>query len=144
MEAPRVAAPHKSTETGGARVAAAAVPAIRGAHDGAYAGPICYGATRAEPARCYRATGTIVGNKITSRWVMGRDAKVALILAGDVNASGDARIEMEMHRNTFDGERLATIDFAGTIRNEQLNMNGTFRKGRTATRNWHKISGRQP
>jgi class 3 adenylate cyclase len=142
-EVPSAAAAHHEAAAGSAS-AAAALPAINGAYDGVYAGPICYGATQMEPARCYRATGTIAGNKIASQWVMGRDAKVALILAGDVNPSGDARIEMEMHRGTLDGERLATIDFAGTIHNGQLNMNGTFRKGRTATLNWHKISNKLP
>jgi class 3 adenylate cyclase len=143
--ASHAAAPHESPATRSVvGPPTTAVPVSRAAYDGFYAGPICYGPTRVEPARCYRATGTIAGNKITSRWVMGHDAKVALILAGEVNSSGDAKIEMEMHQGSFDGERVATIDFAGTIRNGQLNMNGTFRKGRTATLNWHKISDKQP
>jgi class 3 adenylate cyclase len=111
-----------------------------GNYDGDYSGPICYGPTKMEVARCYKAQGTIKGTKITSQWEMGHETKMIMILNGDVTPAGDVKIEMEMHRDTADGERLATIDLAGTVRNGQINTSGTFRRGRTATLNWHKVS----
>jgi class 3 adenylate cyclase len=120
------------------------VAAGAGNYDGDYSGPICYGPTKMEVARCYKAQGTIKGTKITSQWEMGHETKMTMILNGDVTPSGDVKIEMEMHRDTADGERLATIDLTGTVRNGQINTSGTFRKGRTATLNWHKISDGEP
>jgi len=120
--------------------AGAATGAGPGNFDGDYSGPICYGATKMEVARCYKAHGTIKGTKISSQWEMGHETKMIMILTGDVTPAGDVKIEMEMHRDTADGERLATIDLAGTVRNGQINTSGTFRRGRTATLNWHKIS----
>jgi class 3 adenylate cyclase len=142
-EAPRTVAPHASS-AGSTVATPMAVPASGRAYDGVYSGPICYGATRIEPARCYRAEGTVKGNKITGQWMMGHETKMAMGLAGDVSASGDVKIEMEMHRDSSDGERLATIDLTGTIRNGQINTSGTFRKGRTATLNWRKIADKAP
>jgi class 3 adenylate cyclase len=126
--------------TKGSGAAAATAAAGAGNYDGDYSGPICYGPTRMEVARCYKAQGTIKGTKITSQWEMGHETKMMMILTGDVTPAGDVKIEMEMHRDTADGERLATIDLTGTVRNGQINTSGTFRKGRTATLNWHKIS----
>jgi class 3 adenylate cyclase len=120
--------------------AAATAGAGAGTYGGDYSGPICYGPTKLEVARCYRAQGTVKGTKITSQWEMGHETKMVMILNGDVTRAGDVKIEMELHRDTADGERLATIDLTGTVRNGQLNASGTFRKGRTATLNWHKIS----
>jgi class 3 adenylate cyclase len=124
----------------GSRAAGGAAGATAGAYDGDYSGPICYGPTKMEVARCYKAQGTIKGTKITSQWEMGHETQMIMILTGDVTPAGDVKIEMEMHRDTADGERLATIDLAGTVRNGQINTSGTFRRGRTATLNWHKIS----
>jgi class 3 adenylate cyclase len=142
-EASGAAAPHALPQ-GGAVAAAATVPASGGAYDGSYSGPICYGATRIEPARCYRAEGIIKGDKITGQWIMGHETKMSMALAGDVSASGDVKIEMEMHRDSSDGERLATIDLTGTIRNGQISTSGTFRRGRSATLNWHKVPDKTP
>jgi class 3 adenylate cyclase len=139
---PGAARPTGSAATNGKGAAAVTAGASAGAgvYDGDYSGPICYGPTKMEVARCYRAQGTIKGTKITSQWEMGHDTPSVMILTGDVTSSGDVKIEMELHRNTADGERLATIDLTGTVRNGQINTSGAFRKGRTATLNWHKIS----
>ncbi len=117
-------------------------PAIHheGRNDGVYSGPICYGQTRKEPERCYHAEGTISGNKIISRWTMGREKKVDMLLDGDVERSGEVTIEIEM-RNKDDGSRLARIDLTGSLRGGLLNASGSFIKGRPATLNWHKQTG---
>ena len=106
-------------------------------YDGAYSGPICYGSTPREPERCYAATGTIIGHRISGEWMMGRASKVADSLAGDVTASGKVTMEIQMHSEA-DGSRLATIDFTGTVRDGLISATGTFRKGRAATLTWRK------
>jgi hypothetical protein len=105
-----------------------------------YSGPVCYGETRDLPERCFQAKGAISGSKITGRWPMGPKEKVSAFLAGDVSASGDVKIEIEMRREA-DSFRVALIDLTGTLRGGLINASGTFLKGRAATLNWHKNSG---
>ncbi len=120
--------------------AAAATSAVHaGPYDGVYSGPICYGETPKEPERCYQAKGTISGSKILSQWTMGREKKVNMFLDGHVAKSGDLNIEIEM-RSKSDGSRQATINLTGTLRGGLISASGSFRKGRPATLNWHKIT----
>jgi len=128
-EASRPAAPHERTERSTSR------------YDGMYSGAICYGKTPKEPERCYDAAGTITGSKIAGEWMMGHETKVAMLLAGDVATSGDVQITLEMHSETPDGTRLATIDLAGKIRDGVIDASGSFKRGRPATLNWHKNTG---
>jgi len=107
--------------------------------DGAYSGPICYGATRKEPERCYAAEGTISGDDIAGKW-MGAEKKVSTRLAGHVARSGEVKIVIEMVREA-DQSRLATIELTGTLRGGLLNASGSFLNGRPATLNWRKTSG---
>jgi class 3 adenylate cyclase len=117
--------------------AAAMPPAVSaGPYDGVYSGQICYGKTLDEPARCYRAEGTVHGYKITGQWVVMPKAGISMFLAGDVGRSGDVTIGM--HSEKPDGTLLVVIDLKGTIHDGTIKANGSFRKGRTATLDWHK------
>jgi class 3 adenylate cyclase len=127
----------RNTAATGATPAAGAGP-----RDGTYSGPICYGKTLTEPVRCFRAEGTINGSKITAHWSVGKDTGVTMFLAGDVAASGDVKIEM--HSEKADGSRIVTIDLTGTLHDQLLDASGTFRRGRSATLNWHKNSPTAP
>jgi class 3 adenylate cyclase len=122
-----------------ASAAAATAPVHAGSHDGVYSGQICYGETPKEPQRCYLAKGTISGSKIVSQWTMGKEKKVNMFLDGLVAKSGGVTIAIEM-RSPSDGSRLASIDLTGTLRGGLISATGTFKKGRPATLNWHKIS----
>jgi class 3 adenylate cyclase len=138
-EAPRLAPPNEPTK----RSAAAATPAVSaGPYDGTYSGPICFGKTPTEPVRCFRAQGTISGTKITGQWPVGKETGVTMFLAGDVATSGDVKIEM--HSEKADGSRIVTIDLSGTLHDKVLDASGTFRRGRSATLNWHKNSPTSP
>jgi len=116
--------------------AAATSAASTGIYDGAYSGPICYAQTRIDPARCFRAKGTISGDKITGKWLMGKDMELTAILTGDVSPSGEVKIEM--HTDKSDGSRLNTINLTGTIQGGAISANGSFLMGRGANLNWHK------
>ncbi len=106
--------------------------------DGSYSGPVCFAETKKEPHRCFRAKGTITGRKITGQWFMGPEKKMIMVLTGDVSKTGDVVIEMIMHSQTPDGERLASINVQGTLHDGVIDTSGTFRNGRPATLNWHK------
>ncbi len=134
----------KRTEPG---VQAAAVPtepprplanapsAAGAAPDGVYAGPICYGPAAADPPRCFRAQATISRGRIAGQWP-GRDPGVTMFMAGEVSASGEAKIRM--HAEKPDGTRIVAVDLAGTLKDGRLDATGSFRNGRTATLNWRK------
>jgi hypothetical protein len=110
-----------------------------GRYDGAYSGPICYGATRNEPERCFNAEGTVSGSNISGKWTTGREKKTNTFLSGNIERSGEVKIVVEMVSET-DHFHLATIELAGTLRGGLLNASGSFLKGRAATLNWHKNS----
>jgi class 3 adenylate cyclase len=109
-------------------------------YDGRYSGPICYLKTKKELARCYRAEGTVKGDKITGQWMMGQEVRVAMLLYGEVAKSGDVNITLDVHRDTPDGARLARITFTGTVRDGLIDASGSFLNGRPATLNWRKDS----
>jgi len=130
---PAAPVPHPRTP----RVSAEA-PVSAPTIDGVYAGAICFAKTEKEPQRCFRAEGTVNGGKITAQWMMGHEKIVAMLLNGTVAKSGEVKIEMEMHADTANGERLSTIDVAGTLHDDVIDANGSFRNGRPATLNWRK------
>ncbi len=140
------AAPHSAPPNQPAArnaTAAAATPAAgAGPFDGTYSGPVCYGKTLIEPARCFSAQGTVRGGKITGQWPIGKEGGLTMFLAGDVSPSGDVKIEM--HSETPNGSRIATIDLTGTLHDQALDASGSFRRGRSATLNWHKSSPASP
>jgi adenylate cyclase len=104
--------------------------------DGLYAGPVCYGPTRLDPARCYRAQAVLSDGKIVGQW-HGREPVVTVFLAGEVSPAGAARIEL--HGEDADGTRLVTMSLAGTIRDGRLSASGAFEgKGRTVTIDWER------
>jgi class 3 adenylate cyclase len=112
----------------------AAPPASGVGNDGLYAGPICYGPSPDDPARCYRAQGTVADGRITGRWP-GRQPGMILILSGLISASGDTRINI--HSETTDMRRLL-ISLSGTLGNGKLEASGTFVNGRSVTLDWRR------
>jgi class 3 adenylate cyclase len=108
------------------------------ADDGTYAGPICFAETKKEPHRCFRQHGSIAGRKITGQWFMGPEKKILMVMDGDVSKNGNVVIELVMHSETVDGERLGSISLQGTLRDGEINTSGTFRNGRPATLDWRK------
>jgi class 3 adenylate cyclase len=134
-EAPRKTTPHAPTRSEGAAAATSAVAA--GLHDGVYSGQICYGKTLNLEARCYRSEGTIRGHKITGQWP-APEADRTMILAGDVATSGNVKIDI--HSEKPDGTVVVAMDLTGTVHDGLIKASGTFRKGRTATLNWHKTA----
>ncbi|HME11796.1 MAG TPA: adenylate/guanylate cyclase domain-containing protein [Candidatus Acidoferrum sp.] len=130
--APHPRTPHSSAD-------ARTTPMLVGqAIDGAYGGPVCFAETKKEPHRCFRAEGTIAGGKITGQWFMGPEKKMIMVLNGDVSETGNVVIEMVMHKETPDGERIASISLQGTLKNGRIDTSGTFRNGRPATLNWRR------
>jgi class 3 adenylate cyclase len=129
--APHAIPPHQPA-------AAASSAAVAASFDGTYSGPICFAETPREPSRCFRQNGVISGRKISAQWMMGREKKVAMVLAGNVEDSGRVTIDMEMHSGTYDGERIASIEVIGTITGGIIDAKGSFRNGRGATLLWHK------
>src|SRR5713101_3385953 len=117
------------------RPLANAPSAAGAAPDGLYAGPICYGPAAADPPRCFRAQATISRGRIAGQWP-GRDPGVTMFMAGEVSASGEAKIRM--HAEKPDGTRIVAVDLAGTLKDGRLDATGSFRNGRTATLNWRK------
>jgi class 3 adenylate cyclase len=107
----------------------------RGAFDGHYSGPICYGKTPALPANCFNAKGIIHGNEIKAHWRPSNEPNNTVSLEGEIAASGDVTILM--HGDRADGTRQFIINFTGTIHNGLLAASGKFLKGRPATLNWH-------
>jgi class 3 adenylate cyclase len=133
-------APRKTTSPAPAQrrtIAAAPSAVSAGPFDGLYSGKICYGETVNLPERCYRAEGTILRQKITGQWA-APEAGNTMFLAGDVATSGDVKIGM--HTEKPDGTVVIVIDLTGTVHDGLITASGTFRKGRTATLNWQKIS----
>jgi class 3 adenylate cyclase len=108
----------------------------RSVADGLYAGPICYGPSRAEGARCYRAEGVLAGGKLTGQW-RGREPVATVSLAGEVQASG--AVQIEMHGDEADGTRRATMRLAGSLRDGRLQAKGFIEEGgRTVTLDWER------
>jgi class 3 adenylate cyclase len=104
--------------------------------DGLYAGAVCYGPSRNDPARCYRAQGILSDGKLTGRW-HGRDPGVTMFLAGDVSKAGAVKIEM--HGETAEGARMPTISLVGTLRQGEIDAAGNFEGfARTATLKWQR------
>jgi class 3 adenylate cyclase len=119
-------------------VTAAAATPVATSWDGSYSGPICFAQTPREPSRCFRQTGILSGKKISAQWMMGREKKVAMVLTGNVENSGRVTIDMEMHSESFDGERLASIEVIGQLTDGIIDAKGSFRNGRGATLLWRK------
>jgi hypothetical protein len=64
---------------------------------------------------------------------------ITMFLAGDVDTSGDVKIEM--HSQKADGSPVATIELTGTLRDGLIDASGHFLRGRMATLSWHKNAG---
>ncbi|HEV2549804.1 MAG TPA: adenylate/guanylate cyclase domain-containing protein [Stellaceae bacterium] len=104
--------------------------------DGLYAGAVCYGPSRNDPARCYRAQGILSDGKLTGRWP-GREPVATVFLSGEVSKAGSVKIEM--HGETADGTRMPTINLVGTLRDGLIDAAGNFEGfGRTATLKWQR------
>ena len=114
---------------------AAAASGSSMAFDGSYAGPICYGEGRLDPARCFRGQATISGGKINGQWPT-RDTDITMHVTGNVTQTGDATIEM--HTRNPAGIALSTINLTGTVHDGRLDASGSFVNGRPATINWRR------
>jgi class 3 adenylate cyclase len=103
--------------------------------EGLYVGPVCYGPSAADPARCFRAQATVENGRITGQWP--GTAGATMHLEGDVTPSGEVTIHM--HAEAADGSRRAVINLAGTLHGGHLDATGSFANGRrTASLNWHR------
>jgi len=108
----------------------------RATADGLYAGPVCYGPSRLQPARCYRAQAVLSDGKIVGSW-HGRDPVATVYLNGEISPSGTAHIEIRGEDG--DGARLVTMTLAGALRDGHLNAAGTFEGfGRSVTIDWER------
>jgi class 3 adenylate cyclase len=116
------------------RVATAPPAAPNAALDGLYAGPVCYGPSPNDPARCFRAQATLERGRITGQWP-GREPGMTVFLSGVVSTAGDAQIEMRGEKS--DGTRLFMIDLLGRLESGRLAATGSFRNGRSASLDWH-------
>jgi class 3 adenylate cyclase len=116
---------------------AAALPQPSAAGDptGVYSGPICYGPSEADPARCFRAQAVVRNSKISGQWP-ARIPGSTMYLAGDITRAGDVAIHMHAQRE--DGSNFAVIDLVGKLRDGGLDAAGSFRNGRSVTLNWRK------
>jgi adenylate cyclase len=114
---------------------APAPPAAASNIDGVYAGPVCYGPSPNDPARCYQAHATVRDGKIVGDW-HGRDLGVTVKLHGEVSAIGDVRIELHVER--ADGNQSARANLSGTVQNGRLAASGSFFNGRTMSLTWRR------
>jgi adenylate cyclase len=103
-----------------------------------YGGPICYGPSPNDPARCFRQRGTLSGNHISGHWP-GRNPGTTVTLDGEVTSSGDVTIQM--HGEVTDGASLFTLNLSGTLDGGKLMAKGNFKNGRTATLMWRRVNG---
>jgi adenylate cyclase len=103
--------------------------------DGTYSGPICYGPSPNDQARCFLGQATFNHGQIFSKW-SGRETGIVTILSGWVSTAGD--VQLEIHGENAEKARTYTVDLRGAMRNGQLQASGFFRNGRTASINWHK------
>jgi hypothetical protein len=119
--------PTTATET-----ASAAIGVIA---DGLYAGPICYGPSPNDPARCFRAQATLQKGSFAGQW-KARDHETTVFLTGTVAATGETLIVMRGERD--DGTRSFRLELSGRLEHDRLSAAGTFHSGRTATLEWHR------
>ena len=108
--------------------------ASAGRFDGIYAGQVCYEKIAALPHRCYHASGSVTGNKISGRWLIDK-GPLTMFMEGRVAPNGDVTITM--HSDQPDGVRVATINLVGSIRTGTMLATGTFLRGRPASLDWH-------
>jgi class 3 adenylate cyclase len=112
-------------------------PSVSGGEE-IYGGPICYGSSPNDPARCFHARGTLTGNHITGRWP-GRNPGTTVTLNGEVAPSGEVTIQM--HGEMNDGASLFTLNLTGTLDDGKLMAEGNFKNGRTAKLMWRRAGG---
>ncbi len=103
--------------------------------DGLYAGIICFEKSANFPAACIQGEATVNRGGISGQWP-GDKPGVTWFVSGVVAASGEAKIDL--HSQKKDGQRIATINLTGTIRDGQLDAAGHFLNGRPATLNWRR------
>ena len=102
--------------------------------DGQYVGQVCLGPYREEEARCYMNVALIREGKISARYP-ARPPNRDVVIAGNVSASGEVKIELNLENNS--GVRVSTAHLSGTLKNGQLNATGGF-PARTVDVKWHR------
>jgi class 3 adenylate cyclase len=114
----------------------ALVPVSAAGLDGLYAGSVCFDKSADFPAACIHGEATLSHGGISGQWP-GPKAGITWFISGVVVAAGEAKIDL--HSQKKDGQRIATIDLTGTVRDGHLDATGHFLNGRAATLHWQKI-----
>jgi adenylate/guanylate cyclase family protein len=109
-------------------------PALAGI-DGVYAGGICLGDSRFDPARCFRGQAAVTQGKVSGQWP-AREPGLTTYLWGDVSTSGDAVLHFQTRKS--DGSPMATANLTGRIVEGRLDATGAFLNGRSIQLNWRK------
>jgi class 3 adenylate cyclase len=102
---------------------------------GLYRGQICYGATEALSAHCFKAQAVITRFKISGQWPAATSGST-MYLAGEISRAGDVAIHMHAQRG--DGSRGPVADMFGKLHDGRIDATGTFLNGRSVTLNWSK------
>jgi len=105
------------------------------ARNGQYAGQVCLGSFGDDPARCYMAKGIIISNGKISAKYPARDPNLNNVFGGDISASGEVNLELNMEN--LSGVRVSTARLYGTIKGGHLIATGGF-PTRSVNIDWHR------
>lgn len=92
------------------------------AQNGRYAGQVCLGPDREEAARCYMVNVVTIRNGTISARYPARPPNRDVVIAGDVSASGEVKMELNIENSS--GVRVGTAHLFGTLKDGQLKANG--------------------
>jgi len=106
---------------------------VMGGVDGVYAGRVCFGATAAQQAHCFRSEATLANGKLAGQWSQ-REGWI-MYLAGEVSPSGEVQIHMHNENN---GVSKGRIEMTGKLHDGRLEAAGAFLNGRTAKVEWRR------
>ena len=95
---------------------------------GLYRGQICYGATEALSAHCFKAQAVITRFKISGQWPAATPGST-MYLAGGISRAGDVAIHM--HAQRADGSRGPVADMFGKLHDGRIDATGSFLNGRS-------------
>ena len=102
---------------------------------GLYRGRICYGATEALSAHCFKAQAVITKYKISGQWPAATPGST-MYLAGEISRAGD--VALHMHAQRADGSRGPVADMFGQLHDGRIDATGSFANGRSVTVSWSK------
>jgi class 3 adenylate cyclase len=102
--------------------------------DGRYAGEVCLGPYREDPARCYMASGIIVSDGKISAKYPASGPNLTNVINGTVSPWGEVMMELNIENSA--GGRVATARIHGTLKNALLIADGDG--FRTFKINWRR------